>query len=176
MAADRSNAGVNRDKAQHAERTTRRLVHGLAETRSVADQAILDAAAAQATADGNLSEVNWGDIGGLLEDQTDLQAALEAIEAGGEAEMESGTIEGRISEGTGAPENLTAAQVLQILFGATPTTGAILYYNGSGWVELAPGSDGALLTVASGVPSWLAPGGDGAVLVMQGGSPTWVGP
>jgi hypothetical protein len=32
---------------------------------------------------GYLSEINWGDIGGTLADQTDLQAALDALEGGG---------------------------------------------------------------------------------------------
>ncbi len=33
------------------------------------------------------------------------------------------------------------------------TNGDILYYN-SGWLKLAKGSDGEVLTLASGVPTW----------------------
>lgn len=35
-----------------------------------------------------------------------------------------------------------------------PTTGDVLYYNGTHWVDLGIGSTGQVLTVASGVPSW----------------------
>jgi len=34
------------------------------------------------------------------------------------------------------------------------TTGSIMYYNGTDWVNLAPGTVGQVLTMAGGVPTW----------------------
>lgn len=36
----------------------------------------------------------------------------------------------------------------------TASTGEILYWSGSGWVRLAPGTEGQVLTIASGLPVW----------------------
>ena len=33
-------------------------------------------------------------------------------------------------------------------------TGSIMYYNGTDWIQLAPGTDGQVLTLAAGVPTW----------------------
>lgn len=33
-------------------------------------------------------------------------------------------------------------------------TGSIMYYNGTDWIQLAPGTDGQVLTLAGGVPTW----------------------
>lgn len=41
--------------------------------------------------------------------------------------------------------------------------GDLLYNNGSDWVNLAVGTTGQVLTVASGAPSWASGGGGGAV-------------
>lgn len=38
-----------------------------------------------------------------------------------------------------------------------PNTGAILYGNGTNWIQLPPGSNGQVLTIAAGVPSWATP-------------------
>lgn len=44
----------------------------------------------------------------------------------------------------------------------TGTNGDVLYYNG-GWQKLAKGTDGQVLTLASGIPSWAAAGGSGSL-------------
>lgn len=33
-------------------------------------------------------------------------------------------------------------------------TGSIMYYNGTDWIQLAPGTNGQVLTLAGGVPTW----------------------
>jgi len=38
-------------------------------------------------------------------------------------------------------------------------TGDVLYFNGSNWIRLAVGSNGEVLTLASGVPTWAAASG-----------------
>lgn len=37
---------------------------------------------------------------------------------------------------------------------ASQVTGSVMYYNGTDWIQLAPGADGAVLTLAGGVPTW----------------------
>ena len=37
---------------------------------------------------------------------------------------------------------------------ASQVTGSIMYYNGTDWIQLAPGTDGQVLTLAAGVPTW----------------------
>lgn len=37
---------------------------------------------------------------------------------------------------------------------SSQVTGSIMYYNGTDWIQLAPGSDGQVLTLAGGVPTW----------------------
>lgn len=34
-------------------------------------------------------------------------------------------------------------------------TGSIIYYNGTAWVELAPGTNGQVLTMTAGIPAWV---------------------
>ena len=41
--------------------------------------------------------------------------------------------------------------------------GDVMYYNGTDWIRLAKGSDGQVLTLASGVPTWAAAGGSSFV-------------
>jgi len=38
---------------------------------------------------------------------------------------------------------------------APPVTGTMLYYDGSVWQNLAPGSNGQVLTMAAGIPTWI---------------------
>jgi hypothetical protein len=45
-------------------------------------------------------------------------------------------------------------------------SGDVIYYNGTNWVNLAKGTDGQVLTLASGLPSWAA-GGSGSGTVTQ---------
>lgn len=37
---------------------------------------------------------------------------------------------------------------------ASQVLGSIMYYNGTDWIQLAPGTDGQSLTLAGGVPTW----------------------
>ncbi|EKD41789.1 MAG: Kelch repeat protein [uncultured bacterium] len=41
------------------------------------------------------------------------------------------------------------------------TAGDVMYYDGTDWIRLPKGSDGQVLTLASGVPSWAAASGGG---------------
>jgi hypothetical protein len=65
---------------------------------------------------------------------------------------------GRNSAGTGVPEALSASQVLDWI---SATQGSILYRNATGWVALAPGTDGNVLTTHStgANPTWTAVSG-----------------
>lgn len=33
-------------------------------------------------------------------------------------------------------------------------TGSVMYYNGTDWINLSPGTNGQVLTLAGGVPTW----------------------
>lgn len=64
------------------------------------------------------------------------------------------TVKGRAAgAGTGSPQDLTASQVLDML---GSTQGQVLYRDASGWVALAPGSVGQVLTTfgPGGNPAW----------------------
>lgn len=37
---------------------------------------------------------------------------------------------------------------------ASQVTGSVMYYNGIDWIQLAPGTNGQVLTLAGGVPTW----------------------
>ena len=37
---------------------------------------------------------------------------------------------------------------------SSPSTGEIVYYNGTSWILLSPGTDGQILQLNSGIPSW----------------------
>ena len=37
---------------------------------------------------------------------------------------------------------------------ASQATGSIMYYNGTDWVNLAPGTNGQVLTMTAGIPAW----------------------
>lgn len=52
-----------------------------------------------------------------------------------------------------------AAAIAAALKIAAPAAGDTVYYNGSSWVALPKGSDGQVLTLAAGVPTWAAAGG-----------------
>jgi len=34
------------------------------------------------------------------------------------------------------------------------TAGSLMYYNGTDWINIAPGTDGQVLTMVTGVPAW----------------------
>ncbi len=42
---------------------------------------------------------------------------------------------------------------------SSPSEGDVMYYNGSNWIKLAAGSDGQVLTLSGGVPTWATLGG-----------------
>jgi len=133
----------------------------------------------------------WGSITGTLSSQTDLQTALDAkISKSGTNNITGDlyiydptqTYNFRIGQGIGnnPAQILISAkdyaffgrQALQYLeFNAGNTTlklgsdatGDIYYRNSSGYLtRLAAGTDGHVLTLASGIPSWAAPSGGGS--------------
>lgn len=59
---------------------------------------------------------------------------------------------GRKTAGAGDTEELTLSELLDFIGSATG--GDILYRGASTWARLAKGSDGQILTLASGLPSW----------------------
>lgn len=53
---------------------------------------------------------------------------------------------------------------------AGATTGSMLYFNGTSWVDLGIGTEDQILTVASGVPTWETPaaaGGSAAITLLK---------
>jgi len=52
-----------------------------------------------------------------------------------------------------------AAAIAAAIKITSPAAGDVVYYNGASWVALPKGSDGQVLTLASGVPTWAAGGG-----------------
>lgn len=78
------------------------------------------------------------------------------------ANMAASTIKARKTASTGDPEDCTLSEVLDLVGSAA--TGDILYRAGGGWTRLAVGTNGHVLTLAAGVPSWAAGGGGGGAL------------
>ena len=70
---------------------------------------------------------------------------------------------GRKTAGAGAIEELTLSEIMDFIGSAAE--GDILYRGASAWARLGKGSDGQILTLASGLPSWAAAGGGGATMV-----------
>lgn len=59
-------------------------------------------------------------------------------------------------------ENITNTKLHNLVDLATweitsEAVGDICYYNGTGWVRLAAGTTGQVLTMAGGVPTWATP-------------------
>lgn len=75
------------------------------------------------------------------------------------ANMANGTIKGRATSGTGAPEDLTVSQVLGLL--GSSSQGDIIYNNGSAFVFLTAGTNGQFLQTqgAGANPRWATPSG-----------------
>ncbi len=92
--------------------------------------------------------------------------------------LPTGTLLGRLSSGSGAPEVIPVASLAQtlanqpalkpsgataniqtLLDGISTTQGVILYYNGTSWVALPPGTAGEALTTegANANPIWVSP-------------------
>lgn len=74
------------------------------------------------------------------------------------ADIDTQRVLGRNTAGTGDPESLTLAEVLDWL---TTTQGSILYRNATAWVALTPGTNGHVLTTggAGANPSWASASG-----------------
>ena len=70
---------------------------------------------------------------------------------------------GRKTAGAGAIEELTLSEILDFIGSAA--AGDILYRGASAWARLGKGSDGQVLTLASGLPSWAAAGGGGSTTI-----------
>lgn len=81
-----------------------------------------------------------------------------AFGAGGTVLYSTSTI-GIANGGTGQTTQTAAFNALSPL----TTSGDIIYFNGTNNVRLAKGSDGDVLTLASGLPSWAASGGGGGL-------------
>lgn len=71
-------------------------------------------------------------------------------------------IMGRKTAGSGVIEELTLSEVLDFIGSATQ--GDILYRGASSWARLPKGTDGQVLTLANGLPSWAAGGGGGSAM------------
>lgn len=88
------------------------------------------------------------------------------------ANMASGTIKARIAGTTGAPEDATLTQILDLAAGATAAQGDILYRTGSTWTRLPAGTVGQYLQTAgtANPPAWadvtgVTPGNKGDISV-----------
>jgi hypothetical protein len=90
----------------------------------------------------------WGDIGGTLSNQSDLQSVLD----GKQATLVSGT---NIKTINGA--SILSSGNLTLLTDPTTTTGDMIYRNSGGALtRLAIGASNTVLTVSSGIPTWTA--------------------
>lgn len=69
---------------------------------------------------------------------------------------------GRKSSGAGVIEELTLSEVMDFIGSAT--AGDILYRGASSWARLPKGTDGQVLTLASGLPSWANASGGATIL------------
>jgi len=56
-----------------------------------------------------------------------------------------------------------AAALAAALKIASPSSGDVVYHNGTTWVSLPKGTDGQVLTLSGGVPVWAAGGGGGSI-------------
>jgi hypothetical protein len=82
--------------------------------------------------------------------------------------MATARILGRTTAGSGAPEELTLTEVLDLVGSAAE--GDILYRAASDWARLPAADDGDILTLASGVPAWAA-GASGTGFLSGSGHP-----
>ena len=49
---------------------------------------------------------------------------------------------------------------------AGATTGSLLYFNGTSWVDLGVGAEGQVLTASSGMPAWATPEAGGSAITL----------
>ena len=87
------------------------------------------------------------------------------------ADLANGKILARVTAGTGVPEAASLSAVLDLVGSAA--NGDILYRSGGVWTRLGIGSDGQVLKLASGLPTWaaesLAAIADGRILANTSG-------
>ena len=93
----------------------------------------------------------------------------------------SGEVTGIVQHFTGLLPMLFDASLPYAMY--APTQGALLFGNINGtvsaapWEQLIPGAEGAILYIEgetdSESPAWLAPGSDGDILTMASGKPAW---
>ncbi len=85
------------------------------------------------------------------------------------ASVATGTVKARKTTGSGAPEDCTLSEVLDLVGSAAQ--GDLLYRSASGWTRLPAGTSGQVLhTQGSGAnPQWATPSGGGG----GGGTATW---
>ena len=81
-----------------------------------------------------------------------------AITINGSANTVAGLAVGGLPDGTVDTDSLAAnaATGAKIAMGSD-AAGDVLYYNGTDYIRLAKGTDGQVLTLASGVPTWATP-------------------
>ncbi|MBN8968932.1 MAG: hypothetical protein J0G95_10780 [Rhizobiales bacterium] len=79
------------------------------------------------------------------------------------AAMANGTVKGNVSGSSASPSDITPSQIIDVI---GSTRGSVLYRGASGWSQLAPGTNGQVLTTAgSGTdPSWQDSTGGGGGL------------
>tara|TARA_B100000287_G_scaffold435112_1_gene501888 strand:- start:17335 stop:23010 length:5676 start_codon:yes stop_codon:yes gene_type:complete len=92
----------------------------------------------------------------------------------GSSDDEKGQLILKTNNDSGLQTALTISEAQLVTFAGgfavgSDASGDILYYNGTKYVRLAKGSDGQVLKLASGIPSW-ASGGGGAVSAVANGS------
>ena len=85
-----------------------------------------------------------------------------AITINGSANTVAGLAVGGLPDGTVDTDSLAAnaATGAKIAMGSD-AAGDVLYYNGTDYIRLAKGTDGQVLTLASGVPTWATPAATG---------------
>jgi len=115
-------------------------------TLTIADGATLTASATASVSGTNTGDqTNVADFSGTLSNISAIDATTETTL---EAALEVDSLQGTLSETKGGTNQTTYA------------TGDILYASGSNTLaKLAVGSNGEVLTLAAGVPSWAAAGG-----------------
>lgn len=120
--------------------------------------------------------VEWGAIAGTLSAQTDLQAALDGKASGdittSGLTMATGKILGRDTAATGAIEELSLSEALDLIGSAAQ--GDILYRGAGSWSRLGVGTAGQILrTNGTGQnPAWATLSGGGTDAGVFEASPT----
>jgi len=130
-------------------------------------------------ATGNFVGLTVTNVGGVATVTLPANLGVSGATAG-DITYFNGTNWVRLAEGTantflktGAAPSWSALPLPTDLNLSGEATGSVAYYNGSHWVSLGVGSNGSVLEVSSGEPTWLAPGSNGTFLTMVSGAPVW---